>query len=428
MELLRRYPAFRNLWAGQTISVFGDQITMIALPLVAVVTLDAGPFAVGVLAAAAWLPHLVLSLGVGEWIDRRSSKRHVLVQADVLRAMTLATIPFAYAFDALTLAHLLAVALIVGSLTVVFDLAYSTFLPLVVAREDVVEAQGRMSVSRSASYIAGPALGGVLVQVLSAPVAIAADALSFVGSALFVRRARVEEPEPRIAEGALWQRLAVGLRFVFGHPLLRAGVLCTATINFFNLAFNAIVVLYMSRELGLSAGLIGLVFSAGAVGALVGAIVAPRVGRRLGVGPTIVLGAVLFPAPLVGFALASGPEALVVGTLILAEGLSSVGVMLYDVNLNSLNLLATPWHLRGRQSGASRLVNYGVRPLGALAGGVLAAAIGLRPALLVGALGALIGVVFLLASPMRSTVQVEEAEDASSVPSLPSSSASTEAA
>ena len=426
MGLLRRYPAFRNLWAGQTISVFGDQITMIALPLVAVVTLDAGPFAVGVLAAAAWLPHLVLSLGVGEWIDRRASKRRVLVQADVLRALTLATIPLAYAFDALTLAQLLVVALLVGSLTVVFDLAYSTFLPLLVAREDVVEAQGRLSVSRSASYIGGPALGGLLVQLLSAPVALAADALSFVGSAVFVRRARVDEPEPQPVDGSLWTRLGVGLRFVFGHPLLRPGVLCTATINFFNLAFNAIVVLYMSRELGLSPGLIGIVFSAGAVGALIGAIVAPRVGRRLGLGPTIVVGAVLFPAPLVGFALASGPETLVIVTLILAEALSSVGVMLYDVNLNSLNLLATPWHLRGRQSGASRLVNYGVRPLGALAGGLLAAAIGLRPALLVGALGALVGVVFLLASPMRSTRQVEEPDDVAS--SLPSSSASTAAA
>jgi MFS family permease len=426
MGLFRRHPAFRNLWLGQLISVFGDQVTMIALPLVAVVTLDAGPLAVGVLAAAGWLPHLVLSLGVGEWIDRRTSKRHVLVRADLLRALTLATIPLAYAFDALTFAHLLAVALVVGSLTVVFDLAYSTFLPLVVPREDVVEAQGRLSASRSASYIGGPALGGVLVQALSAPVAMGADALSFVGSAFFVRRARVEEPAPQPAEGTLWRRLGVGIRFVFGHPLLRAGVLCTATINFFNLAFGAIVVLFMSRELGLSPGLIGLVFSAGAVGALVGALVAPRAGRRFGLGPTVVLGAVLFPAPLIGFALAGGPQWLVVGTLIAAEGLSSIGVMLYDVNLNSINLLATPWHLRGRQSGAVRLVNYGVRPIGALAGGLLADAIGLRGALLVGAVGALGGVVFLLGSPMRSTRQVDEPADDSSSPA--SSSARTAAA
>jgi MFS family permease len=426
MGLLRRHPAFRNLWLGQTISVFGDQITMIALPLVAIVTLDSGAFAVGVLAAAGWLPHLVLSLGVGEWIDRRASKRRVLVWADVLRSVVLATIPLAYAFDALSFAQLLAVALAVGSLTVVFDTAYATFLPLVVPREEVIEAQGRMSVSRSASYIGGPALGGALVQALSAPVAMAADAFSFVGSALFVSRAKVDEPAPQPAEGTLRSRLAVGLRFVFGHPLLRAGVLCTATINFFNLAFNAIVVLFMSRELGLGPGLIGVVFSAGAVGALLGAIVAPIAGRRLGIGTTVVAGAVLFPAPLVVFALASGPEWLVVGTLIAAEALSSIGVMLYDVNLNSLNLLATPWRLRGRQSGAARLVNYGVRPIGALSGGVLAEAIGLRGALLMGAIGALGGVLFLLASPMPRTRQVDEPVDDSS--SSPSSSASTAAA
>jgi MFS family permease len=426
MGLLRRHPAFRNLWLGQTVSVFGDQITMIALPLVAIVTLDSGAVAVGVLSAAGWLPHLVLSLGVGEWIDRRASKRRTLVWADVLRALVLATIPLAYAFGALTFAQLLAVALAVGSLTVVFDTAYATFLPLVVPREDVIEAQGRLSVSRSGSYIGGPALGGALVQLLSAPAALAADALSFVGSALFVSRARVDEPEPAPREGSLRSRLAVGLRFVFGHPLLRAGVLCTATINLFNLAFNAIVVLYMSTELGLGPGLIGVVFSAGAVGALAGALVAPVAGRRLGIGPSVVAGAVLFPAPLVAFALAGGPEWLVVGTLIASEALAGIGVMLYDVNLNSLNLLATPWRLRGRQSGAARLVNYGVRPIGALAGGLLAEAIGLRGALLVGALGALGGVLFLLSSPMPRTRQVDEPEDESSSPA--SSSASTAAA
>jgi MFS family permease len=408
MGLLRRHAAFRNLWVGQTISVFGDQITLIALPLVAILALDAGPLGVGVLAAAAWTPHLVLSVGVGEWIDRRPSKRRTLVGADLLRAAVLATIPVAYAFDVLTMAQLIAVALAVGSLTVVFDLAYSTYLPLLVPREEVVEAQGRLSVSRSASYIGGPALGGALVQALTAPVAMAADALSFLGSAFFVARARVAEPVPEPAEGTLWSRVAVGLRFVFGHPLLRAGVLCTTTINFFNLAFNAIVVLFMSQELGLSPGAIGIVFSAGAVGALVGALVAPRIGRRIGLGPTVVIGAVLFPAPLVVFPLAGGPEWVVIAALIAAEGLSSLGVMLYDVNLNSINLLATPWHLRGRQSGAMRLPNYGVRPIGALAGGLLANAIGLRGALAIGALGALGGVLWLLRSPLPQTRQVPE--------------------
>lgn len=427
MGLLRRRPAFRNLWIGQTISVFGDQVSLLALPLVAVLTLDAGPLAVGVLAAAGWAPHLVLSLGVGEWIDRRASKRRVLVWADVGRALVLATVPLAYALDALTLAQLVAVALAIGSLTVVFDLGYATFLPLVVAREEVVTAQSRMSISRSGSYIGGPAFGGALVQVLGAPVALVADALSFVASALFVRRARVREPEPQPAEGSLRSRLLVGLRFVFTHPLLRPGVLCTSTINFFNLAFGALVVLFMSEELALSPAEIGIVFSAGAVGALLGALAAPALGRRLGIGRAIVAGAILFPAPLVSFPLVDGPEWLVIAVLIAAEGLSSAGVMLFDVNLNSLNLLATPWHLRGRQAGAARLLNYGVRPLGALAGGLLGEAIGLRGALLVGALGALAGVGWLLGSAVPRTSHVPEpVSDSSSPP--PSSSASSAAA
>jgi MFS family permease len=421
--ILRRHPAFRNLWLGQTISVFGDQVSLLALPLVAVLTLDAGPLAVGVLAAAGWTPHLVLSLGVGEWIDRRASKRHVLVWADLLRAVVLATVPLVYAFDALTLAHLVGVALVVGSLTVVFDMGYATFLPLVVPREEIVDAQSRLSISRSASYVGGPAFGGALVQALSAPVALVADALSFAGSALFVARARVDEPEAASTDGSLRSRLTVGLRFVFTHPLLRPGVLCTSTINFFNLAFNAIVVLFMSEELGLSPGAIGLVFSAGAVGALVGAIAAPMAGRPLGIGRAIVAGAILFPAPLIAFPLVGGPGWLVLAVLIAAEGLASAGVMLFDVNLNPLNVLATPWHLRGRQAGAARFVNYGVRPLGALMGGVLGEAIGLRGALLVGALGSLGGVLWLVGSAVPATTHVPEPVSGSSDPSSSASSA-----
>jgi MFS family permease len=423
MGLLRRHAAFRNLWIGQTISVFGDQVSLLALPLVAVLTLDAGPLAVGVLAAAGWAPHLVLSLFAGSWIDRRRSKRTILVVTDVLRALALLTVPVAYAFDALTLAHLLAVALIVGSLTVLFDLGYSTFLPLVVPREDVVDAQGRLSVSRSASYLGGPAAAGGLVQLLSAPIALVADAVSFLGSALFVSRAKVAEPIPEPVADPLLRRLGEGLRFVFGQPLIRAGIACTSTINFFNLAFSAIVVLFMVEELGLSAAVIGLVFSAGAVGGVIGAVVAPWVGRRLGIGPAIVLGAILFPAPLIAFPLAGGPEPVVVATLIAAEAISALGVMIFDVNQNSLWLLVTPWRLRGRQAGASRLFTYGVRPLGALAGGLLAEVIGVRGALLVGALGALAGVLWLLASPLPKTVQAPLSEESASASSAARSAA-----
>ena len=423
MGLLRRHPAFRNLWIGQTISVFGDQVSLLALPLVAVLTLDAGPLAVGVLSAAGWAPHLALSLFAGSWIDQRPSKRTILVVTDVLRGAALATVPVAYGFGVLSLPQLVAVALVVGSLTVVFDLGYSTFLPLVVPREDVVDAQSRLSVSRSASFLGGPAIAGALVQAFSAPVAVVVDAASFLGAAVFVSRAKVEEPVPEVAAGSLRSRLGEGLRFVLHQPLIRAGIGCTSTINFFNLAFNAIVVLYMVEELGLSALLIGLVFSAGAVGGLLGAVAAPWVGRRLGIGPAIVLGALVFPAPLIAFPLAGGPEPVVVGTLIAAEAVAAFGVMIFDVNQNALWLLVTPWRLRGRQAGAARLFTYGVRPLGALAGGLLAAAIGVRGALLASAVGALGGVLWLLASPLPRTLQAPEPEESS-----PASSSASRAA
>jgi Na+/melibiose symporter-like transporter len=287
----------------------------------------------------------------------------------------------------------------------------------------MVDAQRRLSISRSASNIGGPATAGALVHVVTAPVAVAADAMSFVASALFVSRARVDEPPPEPASGPLRERLAVGLRFVFTHPLLRPGVLCTSTINFFNLAFGALVVLFMSAELGLSPGAIGLVFSAGAVGALLGALAAPCLGRRIGLGRAIVVGSILFPAPVVAFPLVGGPEWLVLAVLIAAEGLSSAGVMVFDVNPNTLNVLATPWHLRGRQAGAARLLNYGVRPLGALGGGLVGEAIGVRGALLVAALGALGGVLWLIGSAVPRTAQVPEPAADSSTPSSSASRA-----
>ena len=399
---LARRPEFLKLWAGQTISVFGDQITALALPLVAVLTVDASPAEMGVLTAAVWAPHLVFSLAAGVWVDRRRRRKSVMVAMDVGRALVLASVPIAYWLDALTIEQLYAVAFGVGALTVVFDVSYSAFFVLLVPRAEVVDANSKLSVSRSASYMGGPALAGLLVEALRAPVALAADAVSFIGSALLIGRIRVEEPPPDAGtnDESIWTRLAWGLRFLFRHPVLRAGLACTATINFFNFVFAALVILYLSDELELSPALIGAIFGVGAVGSLVGAVVAPWISRRIGMGPSVVLGAVLFPAPLLLFPLAGGPKPLVVGLLIAGEFLSGLGVMIFDVNSNSLSVLLTPHGLRARLTGAHRTINYGVRPLGALAGGALGAVIGLRPALWIGAAGAILGVLWLLFSPM----------------------------
>lgn len=406
---LWREPEFLKLWAGQTVSVFGDQITVLALPLAAVLTLDASAAQMGLLAAASWAPHLLFSLPAGLWVDRAPSRRRIMVAADVGRALVLATVPIAAWLGLLTIEQLLGVAFAIGALTVAFDVAQSAFFLRIVRREHVVEAQSKMMVSRSGSYIAGPSLAGFLVQLITAPAALLADAFSFVASAAFIGRIRAVEPAPEASNGErVWRRLADGFRFTLGHPILRAGIGCTSTVNFFNLGFGAIVVLYLAEELELEPGLIGIVFGAGAVGALVGAFLAASAGRRLGIGPAIVVGSILFPAALLLFPLAAGPEPVVVGMLLAGEFLAGIGVMLFDVNQNSLMLLVTPDRMRPRQMATTRFFVYGIRPLGALFGGALATAIGLRGALWVTGLGAVLGVVWLLVSPVRSLREVPD--------------------
>jgi MFS family permease len=397
---LWRHPEFRKLWAGQTVSVVGDQITMLALPLAAVLVLDASATEMGLLAAAGWLPHLVFALGAGLWVDRRRRKRWVMIATDLGRAAMLLSVPLAYWLDALTIEHLIGAAFAVGALTVVFDIAWGVLFMRVVPRDDVVEANGKLMTSRSLSFVAGPPGAGGLVQAFGAPVAIVLDAVSFVVSALFVSRVRVDElPVPDLNGERVRARLASGFHFLFGHEILRPMLLCSATINLFNLGLWAIVVLYFAEGLGLSAATIGILLGVAAIGGVIGALVAPAVGRRFGMGPTFMVGTVLFTAPLLLFPLAGGPRPLLLGLLIAGEFLSGIGVMLLDIQGASIQLLLTPEEMRARQLATFKFVNYGVRPIGALAGGLLAEAIGLREALFVTAIGGMLGVLWLLPSP-----------------------------
>jgi MFS family permease len=407
---LWRHADFLRLWGAQTVSVFGDQVTLLALPLAAVLVLDASPAQMGLLTAAGWLPHLLFSLAAGVWVDERRHRRVLMVGADVARAAVLVSIPVAYAFDALTMAQLYAATFLVGALTVVFDLAYTTYFPLIVPRRDILEAQSKFMTTRSASYMGGPTLAGVLVQALTAPVAILADALSFVGSALVLLRIRTPEPEQaeHREREPLRARLGAGFRFLFGQSVIRASLGCATTLNFFTFGAQAVLVLFMSRELGLSPGAIGAVFSGGALGGLLGAVTAARVGARIGYGPTVILGSVLFPAPIALFALATGPEPAVIAMCVAGEFLSGIGVMFFDVNLNSIQVLLTPQRLRARTSGVHRTINYGVRPIGAVLGGLAGSAFGLRETLLLAAVGATLSVFFVWFSPLRTLREAPE--------------------
>lgn len=393
---------FVRFWCGQSVSQFGDRISELALPLLAVGALHASANQVALLTALVWTPNL-LGLFLGAWVDHRPAKRRLMVSADLIRAAVLLSLPVAYALDTVTLGQLYTVALLTGTAAVVFNTAYSSFFAHLVPAESYVEANSKLSASRSASFIAGPAIGGGLVQALSAPVAVIADALSFMASAILVGGTRVDEPAVATASAgpSLLRRAREGLAFVLREPVMRAGLLCATTVNFFTfLSGTGLLVLFADRVLQLSPGAIGLAFGVGATGGLLGAVAAPAISRRIGVGRSIVVGAVLFPAPLALAAAATGPAWARLGFLGAAEFLSAFGVMLFDVNLNSLQASVVPDGLRSRVAGAYSTVNYGIRPLGALIGGELATLAGLRVTLTVAAVGGAMSALWLMASPI----------------------------
>lgn len=399
MTVATRDRRFLRFWGGQTLSQFGDRISELALPLIAV-GLGASTTEVAALTALVWTPNL-LAILLGAWVDQQHRKRRLMVAADLIRAAALVTLPAAGLFGTVTLGHLYLVALLTGAAGVLFNTAYAPFFARLVPPESYIDANSRLGTSRSVSQVAGPAVGGALVQTLTAPIAVLADAVTFLLSALLIGGIRVDEPAPGGGTGpSMPARAREGLRWVVRHPIMRASLGCCTTVNFFTFMAYGLTVLFASRSLGLSAGAIGLAFGIGATGGLLGAVLAPRISRVLGVGRTIAVGVVLFAAPIALVAAAGGPPVTRIGALAAAEFLSGFGVMLLDVNLNSLQTRVVPDHMRSRVSGAFSTVNYGIRPLGALLGGLLGTYAGLRPSLLVAAAGGTLAVLWLLPSPI----------------------------
>jgi MFS family permease len=399
---------FRRFWVGETVSLFGDQITMLALPLVGVLVLHASAAEMGYLGAAELFPALLFSLHAGSLLDRRGRRRQAMVFTAFGRAALLATIPIAYAFDVLTLTQLYVVGFLVGTLSVVFYVAYSTLFASLVPREQYMEGSSLLNGSRAFSYIAGPSVGGGLVALFSAPGALVVDACSFVFSGLTLSSIHPQEPPTEKAERG---HLKAGIRYIWDSEIVRAKLLSTATINFFNFVFWALFILYATRTLDVGPGVLGLVLGAASIGGLIGSLVTGRLSRRFGVGPVFVLGAVLFPLPLVLVPLAGGPRWSVLACLFLAEFGSGFGVMLLDISANAITTALVPDRLRARVAGAYVVVNYGVRPIGALVGGALGTWIGLRTTLWIGSVGALTGVLWLLPSPIPRLRELPEADE-----------------
>jgi MFS family permease len=408
---LWRHREFLKLWSAETISQFGSQVGQLALPLVAILVLDASAFEVAALGIAVFLPFIIFTLPAGVWVDRMR-RRPLLVAGDLGRAFLLATIPAAYVADVLTLWQLYVVGFLVGVCTVFFDVAYQSYLPSLVERDRIIEGNSKFEISRSAAQVGGPGLGGVLVEVFTAPWAVFLDALSFLASGLFILgiRKAEERPAPTMVDGrrtSLWTELKEGLRFVLGNPNLRAQAGCTATGNFFsNVAFSIFLV-FAVRELGLSAGLIGVIFSIGAAGSLAGAFTARRLSGRFGIGPTtIAVGALWGPAGLLIVAAPEGDAAI--PFLVAAQLVFGFAVVVYNIVQVSYRQAICPPRLQGRMNSVMRFIVWGTIPLGMLAGGALASWIGLRETILVGSIGGGLAFLWIVFSPQRHLREMPE--------------------
>lgn len=401
---------FRLFWMGQAVSLFGDQISLMALPLVAILLLGANAAQMGYLTAAGLAPYLLFPIVAGAWVDRRPWKRRIMLVADVVRALVLLSVPVAQVLGLLSLAYLYGAAFVVGSFSVLFFVSYNTVFVSLVPPGRYLEATSALAGARALSFLAGPSVGGLLVQALSAPLAVLADAFTFVGSGVLLSRVRSVEPAPAVREP---RALLVGARFIWRSRVVGSALAATATVNFFNYVFLALFLLYATQSLGVQPAVLGLVVGAASMGGLLGSVVTGRLARRVGIGPAVLAGTLGFTAPLLLVPLAGGPAPLVLVMLFLAEFGSGLGVMILDISLGTVFAAVVPDPLRARVSGAYMAVNHGVRPLGSLLGGLLGTAVGVRSTLWIATLGAMAGILWLLPSPLARMRRVPRSAGAS---------------
>ncbi len=412
-------PDFLRLWTAETVSQLGTQVSALAIPFVAIDLLGASTFEVALLGVVDFLPFLLIGLPAGVWVDRLR-RRPVMIAGDLGRAVALATIPVAFALGALTIVQLYVVGFVVGVLTVFFDVAYQSYLPSVVARDQLQEGNAKLEISRAGAAVIGPGLAGVLIGVLRAPLAVIVDALSYAGSALFVFLIRRPEPPPEVhredgqARAGMRREMAEGLRYVLGHAYLKNIAACTATANLFGNVAGAVLLVYAVRELGMTAQAIGVAFSIGATGALLGALVSNRVSRRLGVGLTIIAFAGISGPALLPLALAPAGTAtpVLIALVALFAFVAGVSAVVYNVAQVSLRQAITPARMQGRMNATMRWFVWGTIPIGALLGGLLGTVVGVRETLLIGALGEMAAVLPVLFSPVRGIHAMPEPVDA----------------
>lgn len=385
--LIRGDHDFRRLWIGESISEIGTQVSMLAVPLVAVGRLRASAWDMGLLTACQNAAFLLIGLPAGAWCDRLR-RRPVLIAADLGRAAALACVPLLAGLGSLTLGRLFALVFAVGVLTVFFDVSYQSYLPALVGRDRLVEGNGALEASRTVAFTAGPTLAGYAIQILGGPLALLADAASFVWSGAWIGRIRAPEPAPKRSERHLLREIGEGLRFVALHRTLRTLAAYTSATSLLLCAQYAIVILFLVRTLHLSAGAIGIADSCAGVGAIAGAFTAGRIGRRLGVARTMT--AAVLTGGFAGLLIPWAQHGAGLCFYVAGSGLLSFGIVVFNITAVSYRQTLCPDELLSRMNATMRFVSWGASPLGALLGGYLGTVFGLRQTLVISVVGILL--------------------------------------
>jgi predicted MFS family arabinose efflux permease len=395
-------PDFRKLWIGQTVSEFGSRISRGGIPLIAVITLAATPAQMGILTAVSAIPVLIFGLFAGVWVDRLR-RRPILIAMDLARMLLLLTLPAAALSGHLGMGLLYVVLPILSVLTLVFENAYRAYLPSLVEREQIVDANSRLATSESLAEIGGVSIAGVLIQVISAPLAIIFDALSFVFSASCVALIRKPEPAPKppSEESSVWREITEGVQVVAHNPVLRTLAITLALSSFFGNFYGALYDIYGIRDLGLTPGILGFVIASGGVGALIGALLANRLNKHFRLS-TLLIGSSLIGAFVGIFTpLAGGSVLLASAMLIVAQVINDGAMMIYMINAISLQQMVVPNHLLGRANASAGFLAQVIAPAGALIAGVLATSLGARGTLGIAVLGGIVTAIWFSRSVLR---------------------------
>jgi MFS family permease len=400
---LWRHPDFLKLWTGQTVSVFGSLITGTALPFTAILVLEASAFQVAVLRATDILAGVIVGLVAGVWVDRLR-RRPLMIAADLLRALLLVTIPLAAVLDRLSIEHLFVVAFLAGVLTILFDVAYQSYLPTLVRRDELVEGNSKLTASASVAEFGAFSLGGWLVQIFTAPIAILIDAVSFLVSAvcLALIRGKEQPPAPPAERGSVRAEVVEGMHAVARHPVLRVLAAAAFSEAMARGVIGSVVLLYLNRELGFGPGVLGMIFAVGGVTSLFGALAAGPATRRFGIGPALLLGHLFTGVGTLFLVAAGDASALAVVLLVANQCITDPAATIADITSTSLRQSVAPAHVLGRVNASIRFISLLMTLLFTLVAGVLVGVIGLRGVIVLGAALNFLPAVWILCSPVRA--------------------------